>query len=149
MKEAIANAGVFNLIIIFVTAIMFFFIGSLGYSKAYKVKDKIVREIEKNQKYDVNVKDDLEEWLKEIGYRYRGGGSAWSCPSSDGDGVRESVTSAYDFCVYRHTIRSSNNIDGYYYSVISYMYFELPFFRELFRIPVRGETSTFIDKIEG
>ena len=63
MKETIANAGVFNLIIIFVTILLLFFVGSLGYSKAFKVKDKIVREIEKNQKYDESVKNDVEKWL--------------------------------------------------------------------------------------
>ena len=148
MKEAIANAGVFNLIIIFVTILLFFFIGSLGYSKAYKVKDRVVREIEKNKGYNQTVKNNLEDWLNEVGYRYRR--DAFSCPSTDGsDGVRVSITSAYDYCVYDHEVGSSGGVNGHYYSVISYMYFELPIFRDIIRIPVRGETSVIIDSIEG
>ena len=42
MKEAIANAGVFNLVIIFVIVLLAFFIGSLSYSKAFKTKNKII-----------------------------------------------------------------------------------------------------------
>ena len=55
MKEAIANAGVFNLIIIFVIILLAFFIGSLGYSKAFKVKNLIVYEIEKDEGYDAKT----------------------------------------------------------------------------------------------
>lgn len=151
MKEAIANAGVFNLIIVFVTILMLFFVGSLGYSKAYKVKDRVIREIEKNKDYNEDVKAELEEWLSQIGYRYKGGSAAWSsCPVSDGaDGTFVDVVSVYDFCVYKHEVRNSDYFDGYYYSVISYMYFELPIFKDMFRIPVRGETSTFINEIKG
>ena len=47
MKEAIANAGIYNLVIIFVIILLAFFIGSLSYSKAFKVKNKIIEEIER------------------------------------------------------------------------------------------------------
>ena len=42
MKEAIANAGIFNLVIIFVIILIAFFIGSLSYSKAFKVSCKAI-----------------------------------------------------------------------------------------------------------
>ena len=60
MKEAIANAGVFNLVIIFVIILLAFFIGSLSYSKAFKVKNKIIEEIEKDQGYTIGVNDSTE-----------------------------------------------------------------------------------------
>ena len=69
MKEAIANAGIFNLIIIFVIILLMFFIGSLSYSKAFKVKNKIVEEIEKDQGYTSSTEARVEEWLGNIGYR--------------------------------------------------------------------------------
>lgn len=47
MKEAISNAMIFNLIIVFVVILIMLFIGSLSYSKAFKVKNRIVEEIEK------------------------------------------------------------------------------------------------------
>ena len=54
MKEAISNAFVFNLVIVFVIILLAFFIGSIGYSKASKVKNRIVEEIEKQAaKHDV------------------------------------------------------------------------------------------------
>ena len=47
MKEAISNAFVFNLIIVFVIILIAFFVGSISYSKASKVKNRIVEVIEK------------------------------------------------------------------------------------------------------
>ena len=49
MKEAISNAMIFNLIIVFVVILIMLFIGSLSYSKAFKVKNRIVEEIEKDE----------------------------------------------------------------------------------------------------
>lgn len=148
MKEAIANAGVFNLIIVFVTILLLLFIGSLSYTKAYKVKDRIVREIEKNKVYDEDVKTYLEDWLSDVGYRYSG--SAFSCPSTDNSGgTSVAITSVYDYCVYDHTVKSSDGVTGHYYSVVSYMYIELPIIKDVFRIPVHGETNTIINTIEG
>ena len=73
MKEAIANAGVFNIVIIFVIILLAFFVGSLGYSKAFKAKNKIVEEIEKDQAYTIGINDStetrVEQWLSKIGYR--------------------------------------------------------------------------------
>lgn len=148
MKEAIANAGVFNLIIVFVTILLLLFIGSLSYTKAYKVKDRIVREIEKNKGYDDSVQADLEDWLSDVGYRYSG--SAFSCPSTDNSGGKMvPITSVYDYCIYEHDVSGSSGVTGHYYSVVSYMYIELPIIRDVFRVPVRGETNTIINTIEG
>lgn len=47
MNQAISNALLFNLVIIFVIILIAFFIGSMSYSKASKVNNRIVEEIEK------------------------------------------------------------------------------------------------------
>ena len=52
MKEAIANVGVFNIMIVFVVVLLTLFVGSLGYIKAYKVKDYIINEIETDEGWD-------------------------------------------------------------------------------------------------
>ena len=44
MKEAISNAFLFNIVIVFVVVLIALFVGSLSYTKAYKVKNKIVEE---------------------------------------------------------------------------------------------------------
>ena len=47
MKEAISNAMIFNLIIIFVVVLIMLFIGSLSYSKAFKVKIELSKKLRK------------------------------------------------------------------------------------------------------
>ena len=45
MREAIGNSFLFYFVIIFFALFIFFFIGTLAYTKAFKVKNKIVDEI--------------------------------------------------------------------------------------------------------
>ena len=63
MKEAISNAMIFNLIIVFVVILIMLFIGSLSYSKAFKVKNRIVEEIEKDEDYTENTVQDINNWI--------------------------------------------------------------------------------------
>lgn len=156
MKEAIANAGVFNLVIIFVIVLLAFFIGSLGYSKAFKVKNKIVEEIEKDQGYtygqDDSTESRIEDWLKNIGYRTNTGNvrNTDACASSvSGNGGKGgkliNTQSDYQYCVYEFNTCTSENDGkcGKYYRVITYMYFDVPIVSSLIKIPVNGETMIF------
>ena len=156
MKEAIANAGVFNLVIIFVIILLAFFIGSLSYSKAFKVKNKIIEEIEKDQEYTTGIKnsteDRVETWIKNIGYRMNVGNTRNSvnCPKASGNGGKEgklvNTDGDYQYCVYEFntcTARSDNAKCGKYYRVTAYMYFDIPIFGGFIKIPVSGETMIF------
>ena len=153
MKEAIANAGIFNLIIIFVIILLMFFIGSLSYSKAFKVKNKIVEEIEKDQGYTSSTEARVEEWLGNIGYRANVGYNKNSdvCPSTaEGNGGRGgklmNSEGVYQYCVYEFDTCGSGSDTakcGKYYRVISYMYFDLPVLGGLLKLPVSGETMIF------
>lgn len=150
MKEAIANAGVFNLVIIFVVILLAFFIGSLSYSKAFKVKNKIIDEIEKDQGYDAVTQENIETWLSDIGYRVKD--DSWDCPVTEtGSGgvtaKNVSDSNKYQYCVYEFdtcSLNTDNAKCGKYYRVISYMYFDVPIISQLLKIPVYGETVTFM-----
>ena len=92
MKESIGNAMLFYIIITFVVVLIMFFVGSLSYSKAYKVKNKIVEEIEKEETYNQAAIDEIESWLagggengKGIGYRHNTGSltNTGNCPAVD------------------------------------------------------------------
>ncbi|MBR2708426.1 MAG: hypothetical protein IKE90_03210 [Bacilli bacterium] len=150
MKEAIANAGVFNLVIIFVVILLSFFIGSLGYSKAFKVKNKIVEEIEKDEGYDDVTEDSIEEWLGEMGYRMNTGFSYNECPEEVFNGQSGEVVnknSNYQYCVYKFdnctSMESTCIKSNVHYRVIAYMYFDVPIINNLIKIPVKGETKSF------
>ena len=154
MKEAIANVGVFNLIIIFVIILMSFFIGSLGYSKAFKVKNKIVNEIEKEGSYEA-AKDSIEQWLHVIGYRmYTGFEPKKGCPAADKNNAHlVNQNGDYQYCVYEVNSCTEEFYEGKtslhkcskYYKVIAYMYFDVPIVSDLIKIPVKGETKPFVE----
>lgn len=156
MKEAIANAGIFNLVIIFVIVLLAFFIGSLSYSKAFKVKNKILEEIEKDQAYTTGVnnstEDRVEEWIKNIGYRVNTGNArnTSNCPTVTGNGGAQgklvNSDGDYQYCVYEFdtcTAKSDKAKCGKYYRVTAYMYFDIPILSGLLKLPVNGETMIF------
>ena len=144
MKEAIANVGVFNLIIIFITILLAFFIGSLGYSKAFKVKNLIVDEIERDQGYNNKTTEvTIENMLGQIGYRMNTGFSSRKCPLEDGQSAIN-TNSNYQYCVYKFEHCTRNNAKcSVHYRVISYMYFDIPIIGQLISVPVKGETVAF------
>ncbi len=153
MKEAIANAGVFNLIIIFVIVLILLFIGSLSYSRGFKAKNKILEEIEKDQGYTSDTEARIDDWLGNIGYRVNTGLNSNSddCPASaEGNGGSHgklvSGSALYQYCVYEFdtcTSGSDNSKCGKYYRVIAYMYFDIPLLGGLLKIPVNGESVIF------
>ena len=138
MKEAISNAMVFNLIIIFVIVLILFFIGSLSYSKAYKVKNIVLNAIEEHEGFDDEAKAEIEETLTAMGYRLNPNGQQ-KCPTPSVDGTVEAInlTSYHHYCVWR--VRETR---GTYYIATAYMYFDIPLV-DGFEAPVTGHTKTF------
>lgn len=160
MKESISTTFIFYLIIVFVLLLIMFFVGSISYSKAYKVKNRIVEVIEKEQDYDATAIAEIEDWLayggqdgNGIGYRVNtNGGGVNRCPSADSLGLpadsTENLTEInnYEYCVYRvEDCAEENKRCGVYYHVVSFMYFDLPIIDQLIRLRVEGETMTFTD----
>ena len=156
MKEAIANAGVYNLVIMFVIILLAFFIGSLSYSKAFKVKNKIIEEIEKDQGYTTGVADStedrVEDWIASIGYRINTGNdrNTENCPKVTGNGGEEgklvNSDGDYQYCVYEFdtcTKGADKAKCGKYYRVTAYMYFDVPILSGLLKLTVSGETMIF------
>lgn len=153
MNESVGNTALFNIIIIFVIIMIAFFIGSLAYSKAFKVKNKIIEEIEKNETFDNEVEDEVNTWLSKIGYRvnFRGTDNREKCKSASDKGKLVNTTSAYQYCVYEiNTCNESNKSRkcGKYYRVTAYMYFDVPIISQMIQIPINGETMIF-NEIEG
>lgn len=150
MREAIANVGVFNIMIIFIIVLLALFTGSLSYSKAFKVKDMIISEIQRDQDYNEDTQTRIENSLKDIGYRVSGFNSH-ECKYSDNESaeaLKPSNETKYEYCVYKINECGENNDNGRcgrYYRVTAYMYFDVPIVGDMIRIPVNGETITFYD----
>ena len=52
MRESLGGSMLLNLVVIFTGLIIIFFVGILSYSKAYRVKNRIVEIIEKYGTYE-------------------------------------------------------------------------------------------------
>lgn len=147
MRGAIGNAMVMNIVITFIILTTAFLVGSISYSKAFKVKTKIVDIIEKydgdfNLGEGKKIMSEIETYLGETGYRTSSATSN-SCKkyASDGDKIMSS-TSNYDICI----IAKNSNSGSYrpeYYKVVVYMYFDFPIIGDMIKIPVTGETKSF------
>jgi len=150
MNEAIGSASLFNIIITFLIVMILLFVGSTTYTKAYKVKNKIVEEIERHKTFDEYTVADIESWLDEMGYKRDSTGYN-NCPSYTVEGfTHESNYGSkknYRYCVYQKETcpKDVNDKDncGVYYRVVAYMYLDLPLGGDLLTIPVTGETMTF------
>lgn len=161
MNGAIGNALLFKLAIIFTIILSSLFISSLAYSKAYKVKNKIIEEIEKQGEYSKNpegayaaAQSEILAWLngvngQGIGYKKNNNKYNSRCTQEKyaSLGKLQNTMSDYSYCVYLMDTCNENTRDkcGVYYHVIAYMYVDFPLIEE-FPIPIHGETMTFIKK---
>lgn len=134
MKESIANAYILMITIVFITLIMLFFSASLAYTKAFKVKNRIVNIIEANGGYNDDAIDEIEQSLADLGYRInKGEGCTARFPDS-------TVLTQPGNTDYRYCVQETVGQKGKYYGVTAYMYFEIPLIGKTLEFPVYGET---------
>lgn len=170
MREAIANANIFNIVIVFTILLLMFFVGSLSYTKAFKVKNGIVNQIEKDEGWFEDKKNNslakVEDWLLSIGYRTSSTNSCSTyeaqekknCSSTNPESCYKLVNNKskkYDFCVFKKIVcnglpKNFNLKDSYgkcstRYKVIAFMYFDMPIIGGLVKVPVSGETVSFTE----
>lgn len=139
MREGIGNAFVYTVVITMVGIILLLLVGSIGYSKAFKVNSRIVDIIETYGGYNVYAEAAASNALSGIGYKVSS--TTRTCPNLDDSyGSYEKIipTINYDYCVYKHT----NNKRGVYYTVLTYMYFDFPIIGEHIKLKVINQTKT-------
>ena len=152
MREAIGTTYVLNFIIVFFALFIFIFIGTLSYTKAFKVKNKIIDiienhdgDIEASLGLNMDVENEINSKLNEIGYRIS---NNQTCETdgrfSDASPINKRGTSTYRYCLYKFTTDRGN-----YYGVVSYIYFEIPIIGVKLEFPVYGETKVFTELTKG
>lgn len=144
MREAVGNSLVMGMVAAIIGIIMIFFVGSISYSKAYKVKNKIINIIEENNGWNTEkMEDNIDDYLREVGYQVGAGAGLAECKSSGR--ANETVVytpndTGYNYCVIKYCQNGQKNC---YYKVITYMRFEFPVIGSILEFPVKGETKTF------
>ncbi len=138
MKESISNAFLFNFMIFFITTFIIIFVGSISYSKAFKVKSKIVDIIELHRGYNGAARGEIERYLRDVGYKTNAR-QMRGCPSREGSTISSGLTD-FRYCVYEN-----ETVNGIYYTVASFIYFDFPVINNLLEFPVFGETKIIYD----
>ena len=142
MKEALGISQLYTFVIVFVSIIMLLLIGSLSYSKAFKIKTRILEIIETNKGFNKEnkekVEDEINSFLKSVGYAINTRNNK-SCPTAKGSGAIN-TTNNFDYCIY-----SFDTLRGPYYRVTVFISYDIPVISAFLRIPVSGETRIIYD----
>ena len=174
MRESIGSALLLNIVLVLVGCISLFLVGSIAYSKAYKVKNRIINIIEK---YDGDCfgylepgsnrekcYNEIENELSNMGYSSN---ISKECPMDYENNIDnpykislEYPVSAYEvghkYCVYKYTMCELVNTESgvsctydsekrYYYKVVTFMHFDIPLIGQFLEFSVSGETKQFYD----
>jgi len=150
MREAIGGTWIFQIVIFFVLLFTGYMCLTINHTKAFNVKDTIVKEIERQEGVALNNPDSDEAIQKIVGYlkasSYRTTGK---CPKST-DYVqwvaynREGKISSNNaaFCIGKQNVHSGSDMpDMAYYRVIVFYQLDLPIFRSVFNFKVSGDTK--------
>lgn len=141
MKAATGNALLMNIIIVFLVVVLGVLVTSITYTKAFRVKNRIVEIIENYDgdfnNHETDIRGDITNNLKNVGYRLKGSSSCKTL--SDGTTFYMEGKDYY-YCIYRYTTGR-----GYYYKVVTYMYLDLPVINQVVNISVHGETKVFYE----
>ena len=142
MKEALGISQLYTFVIIFVSIIMLLLIGSLSYSKAFKIKTRILEIVETNKGFNngnkEKVEDEIDSFLKSAGYPVNTRNNK-SCPTVKGTGAINTINN-FDYCIY-----SFETLRGPYYRVTVFISYDIPVISAFLRIPVSGETRIIYD----
>ena len=148
MKESINTAIIVGIIITIIGLIELVLFASFAYSRAFKIKGRIVDIIEEEAGYNETVKDKIDSEVAKIGYRLTEYGNN-SCPTLEDDSEKYELVnqfSNYNYCIYRTKESNEDKGIGYYYTVVTYMYFDTPMLS--FSFPIRGQTKTMYNYID-
>lgn len=148
MREAIGNSFVLNFIITFFVIFMLIFVGAIAYTKAFKVKNRIVDTIENydgnivnSNGLNSNVKDEIDDKLGKMAYRISDKHDCDNSRFKDRNNMKKIETqSDYRYCIYETVTEK-----GKYYSVVAYVYFEIPIINAKLEFPIYGETRIFMN----
>ena len=153
MRASIGNSLLLSIVIVIVTTIIIIFVSTLAYSKAYRVKNRIIEIIENNYNHNASlnsfnydeVKQEINDYLHQTGYRV-GKLDSKECKkrlqdrnvdvSDDNNIIYNGLE--YKYCIGKKNVSKYENI----YVVVTYVEFNLPIVGNIVPISVSGETKT-------
>ena len=140
MRESIGHALLLFLIVTFIGVIGLVFAESINYSKAYKLKNRIVNIIEEHGGYTTSAQEEINEILSDVGYQVNRGNPKCQRRSGAIDVYPTAFRKGgFNYCVVKYDDSKGRE----YYGVTTFMKFDFPFVGGFMEFPVYGETKTF------
>ena len=163
MKGAIGNALIMNIVITFIVIFFSLLIGSMAFSKAYKVKKYLINQIDLYEKRGIMTfdssditnpnyirwNDETNEFLRKMGYHLAT--SNGGCERNEEEKKEQWIYSKegqYDYCIFRkaqiYPSDENPTIESkHYYKVRVYMKLDLPVIGDAIKLPITGETKSY------
>ena len=152
MRQAIGSTWLTGIIITFIAVFAGFLAYSISYTKAFRVKNQIIKIIEQKEGFtesknvlrnvsDSALKDDnsteaeIFKYIKSIGYNY-----AMFDSKSNPCGANASLQEG-GYCLIRYCPTNGETTKSYY-KVTTYISLSIPVFNIGLNIPISGETSS-------
>lgn len=169
MKESIGQAFLVNLILVFFLVLILMLLGSINYSKAYKVKNRIITILEKygtsaesGSGLSTEAQNEINVNLKKAGYANSKKGMDCAKYNNLNGTILYPDSSAglhYNYCVIKidagttdgryetPTVSGVTYDNARYYKVITFMEFDIPLIGGFLKFPIQGETKLIYDVI--
>ena len=147
MKDAVGGSILLNIVVIVVSVVILFFVGIIAYSKAYKIKNRIIEVIEKNEEYNPTIAvNQLNNDLQRAGYIVADQKKIET--KCDNNNLNKFTSEkGYLYCVYLKNCEDYDPINNICngertYEVVTYIHFNFPVIGDMLTFAVKGETKT-------
>ncbi len=159
MKEAIGGTWLYVVVLAFIALFTCFVSVSTNYSRCFKIKDEILTTIEIYHGLNEEAVTRINDYLQGVGYSSDGecpnDGSCWYGFSTSKDNGVSGYGGRNNYCIAKHVVvgtKTASNGDtivngpighpeSAYYSVAVFFQMNWPIIRQIFNIPIYGETS--------
>ena len=143
MREAVGSTFLFKLMIIFIFFFASFLAIAINYSQAFRVKNQVINLIEQYEGLSEENQERIANLINGSGY-YRVASCTcdkdFNCNNRTGDNLNGgSIDNTNGLCIRRLTT-GADGTDAYY-SVTTFVSFNLPIVGNFFTFPVKGETK--------
>lgn len=157
MRESIGYTFTLNIVIVFILIAFAILMAIMSYSKAFKINNRIMNEIEKCEGYNSCAVTEINRILSSYGYSR----AETDCPKRDGIEAMGNPdgTNKFEMCVYysdeigvnerEKIFNRTVTVDGneehkYRYGVLTFYHVDLPIISR-FRLPVYTRTNWIYD----
>ena len=134
MNQSVGSIALYNIVLIFIVIVFAFLAATVSYSKAFRVNSRIIFAIEKYEGYNDLATSEIEDVLKTLGYTYD---KNFVCPNRDDAEAVERLSNNYAYCIYYY----KEDARHYTYGVLTYLYIDLPFVKDIIKVPVYTKTE--------